>query len=250
MKKSLFLTKESNIMLARIIASAALLAGGIFAPFPALWRNIICGASYLIIGYDVLCRAMQHVFRGAVFDENFLMSVATIGALCISQFPEAVAVMLFYQIGELLQDTAVHRMRREIKSLMDIRPDFANLLRNGATVRIALDDVMPGDLIVIRPGERVPLDCVVEDGSGALDTSALTGESVPRSVSVGDELMSGCLNQSGVLTARAIRPSAQSTASRILDLVETSTEKKAKFENFITKFARIYTPIVVFSALA
>jgi len=205
---------------------------------------------YLVIGWDVLWKAIRNIMRGQVFDENFLMCVATIGALIIGEYPEAVAVMLFYQVGELFQSVAVSRSRQSISELMDIRPDYANVEREGQLVQVDPDEVAVGDVIVIKAGERVPLDGKVLEGNSALDTAALTGESLPRDVGVGDEVISGCVNLSGLLHVQVSKPFGQSTVARILDLVENSSEKKAQAEHFITKFARYYTPIVVFAALA
>ena len=205
---------------------------------------------YLVIGWDVLWKAIRNIARGQVFDENFLMSVATVGALAIGEYPEAVAVMLFYQVGELFQSVAVARSRQSISALMDIRPDYANIERDGQLVQVDPEEVAVGDIIVVKAGERVPLDGTVLEGISALDTAALTGESLPRDVGAGDEVISGCVNLSGLLRVRAEKPFGQSTVARILDLVENSSEKKAQAEHFITKFARYYTPIVVFAALA
>ena len=205
---------------------------------------------YLVIGWDVLWKAVRNIMHGQVFDENFLMCVATIGALVIGEYPEAVAVMLFYQVGELFQNVAVSRSRQSISALMDIRPDYANVERDGQLVQVDPDEVAVDDVIVIKAGERVPLDGTVLEGTSALDTAALTGESLPRDVSAGDEVISGCVNLSGLLHVKVSKPFGQSTVARILDLVENSSEKKAQAEHFITKFARYYTPIVVFAALA
>ncbi len=205
---------------------------------------------YLVIGWDVLWKAARNIAYGQVFDENFLMCVATIGALAIGEFPEAVAVMLFYQVGELFQSVAVSRSRQSISALMDIRPDYANVERDGQLVQVDPEEVAVGDMIVVKAGERVPLDGVVLEGSSALDTAALTGESLPRDVAAGDEVISGCVNLSGLLHVKVSKPFGESTVTRILDLVENSSEKKAQAEHFITKFARYYTPAVVFAALA
>ena len=205
---------------------------------------------YLVIGWDVLWKAIRNILNGQVFDENFLMSVATIGALVIGEYPEAVAVMLFYQTGELFQNVAVSRSRQSISELMDIRPDYANIERDGQLVQVDPEEVAVGDVIVVKAGERVPLDGTVLEGTSALDTAALTGESLPRDVETGDEVISGCVNLTGLLHVQVSKPFGQSTVARILDLVENSSEKKAQAEHFITKFARYYTPIVVFAALA
>lgn len=200
---------------------------------------------YLIIGGDVLLRAVRNIFHGEIFDENFLMCVATVGAFALSQFEEAVAVMLFYQIGEFFQSYAVNRSRQSIAAMMDIRPDFANVEIDGKLTQVDPDEVEVGTIIIVKPGERVPIDGVVTDGASQLDTAALTGESVPRSVKIGDDVISGTVNMSGVLSIKTTKAFGESTVSRILELVENASEKKAKSENFITKFARYYTPAVV-----
>ena len=205
---------------------------------------------YLIIGWDILWKAIRNIGHGQVFDENFLMCVATIGALVLGEYSEAVGVMLFYQVGELFQSYAVGKSRRSIAQLMDIRPDVASVERDGQVIEVDPDEVAVGEVIVIRPGEKVPLDGVVIEGASALNTAALTGESAPRDVAVGGELLSGCVNMTGLLKARVTKEFGQSTVAKILDLVENASSKKAKAENFITKFARYYTPAVVFAALA
>ncbi len=204
---------------------------------------------YLVIGWDVLWKALRNIKNGQVFDENFLMSLATVGAFACGEYGEAVAVMLFYQVGELFQSVAVHRSRRSIAQLMDIRPDFANVEREDGLVQVDPEEVQVGELILVKPGERVPLDGTVEEGTSALDTAALTGESLPRDVGVGDEVVSGCVNLSGALRVRVKKPYGQSTVARILDLVENSSAKKARSEQFITRFARVYTPAVVVAAV-
>jgi len=216
---------------------------------PALELGLY-GASYLLIGGEVLYRAARNLARGQVFDENFLMAIATVGALAIREYPEAVAVMLFYQIGELFQDMAVNRSRRSIRALLDIRPDYANLKRGDAIVRSSPETVAIGEVMVIRPGEKVPLDGKIIEGKSLVDTSALTGESVPRTVRPGDEVLSGFINTSGVITAEVIREYGESAVAKILDLVQNAGSKKAPTENFITKFARYYTPAVVGIAAA
>ncbi len=265
------MTRKQKKLLWRILISFLLLIAAVL--LPTIWlsgpipllstaqdRNG-CGAyalarwplfliPYLVIGWDVLRKAIRNILNGQVFDENFLMCAATIGALIIGEFPEAVAVMLFYQVGELFEDVAVARSRQSISELMDIRPDYANIERDGQLVQVDPEEVAVGDVIVIKAGERVPLDGSVLEGTSALDTAALTGESLPRDVTVGDEVISGCVNLSGLLHVRVSKPFGQSTVARILDLVENSSEKKAQAEHFITKFARYYTPIVVFAALA
>ena len=206
---------------------------------------------YLIIGWDVLWRAVRNIAHGQVFDENFLMALATVGALAIGEYPEAVFVMLFYQVGELFQSYAVDQSRKSITALMDIRPDYANMEGpDGQLEQVDPEDVAVGDTIVIKAGERIPLDGVVLEGSSTVDTAALTGESLPRRVESGDDVISGCVNLSGLLKVRVTKAFEESTVAKILDLVENSASKKAKAENFITKFARYYTPIVVLAAVA
>ena len=205
--------------------------------------------SYIIVGFDVIKEAVINIFHGEFFDENFLMSIATIGAFVIKEFPEAVAVMLFYQIGEYFQSSAVKKSRKSIASLMDIRPDYANLKVDGKIEKISPEKIRIGDIIVVKPGEKVPLDGIVIDGNSMLDTSALTGESVPREIKVNDHILSGCINLNGVIEIKVEKEFGESTVSKILDLVENATNKKAKTENFITKFSKYYTPIVVFLAL-
>lgn len=212
-------------------------------------NNGIFIISYLIVGFDILKKAFRNIFRGKVFDENFLMSVATIGAFGIGEFPEACAVMLFYQVGELFQSFAVNKSRKSISSLMDIRPDYANKLVGNDEEKVDPDEVNIGDIILIKPGEKVPLDGVVIEGTSMLDTKALTGESVPRSVNVGNEILSGCINQNGLLKVKVTKGFEDSTVNKILELVENASNKKAKSENFITKFAKYYTPIVVIIAV-
>ncbi len=205
---------------------------------------------YVVIGWDILWKAIRNIGHGQVFDENFLMCVATVGALVLGEYSEAVGVMLFYQVGELFQSYAVGKSRRSISQLMDIRPDVANVERNGRILEVDPDEVAVGETIVIRPGEKIPLDGVVLEGASSLNTAALTGESAPRDVGVGSELLSGCVNITGLLKARTTREFGQSTVAKILDLVENASSKKAKAENFITRFARYYTPSVVLAALA
>ena len=205
--------------------------------------------SYLIVGFEVLKKAVINIFHGEFFDENFLMSIATIGAFAIQEFPEAVAVMLFYQVGEYFQSYAVKKSRKSIASLMDIRPDYANVKIDGKLEKKSPEEVKIGDTIVVKPGEKVPLDGIVMEGTSMLDTAALTGESVPREVNINDKILSGCINLNGVLEVKVEKEFGESTVSKILDLVENATNKKAKTENFITKFSKYYTPIVVFLAL-
>ncbi|MFP4016751.1 MAG: heavy metal translocating P-type ATPase [Halanaerobiales bacterium] len=217
---------------------------------PVLLEWLLFAASYLLIGGPVLMAAYRNIKRGQVFDENFLMSIATIGAFAIQEFPEGVAVMLFYMVGEMFQEKAVDRSRRSIKSLMDIRPDYANLKKGNDTQRVDPEDVQIGDIVLIRPGEKIPLDGEVVEGSSMVDTSALTGESIPRKAEPGEDVLSGMINKDGLLTVKVSKEYGQSTVARILDLVENATTKKAPTEKFITKFARYYTPVVVYSALA
>ena len=243
------MTKKQKNALARIIVAAALAIALHFAPIEGIWLLFLYLVPYLIAGYDVLRKAFLGIRGGQVFDENFLMAVATVGALALGSYGEGVEVMVFYQIGELFQSYAVGRSRRSITQLMDIRPDSANIERDGEIEEVDPDDVAIGDIIVIRPGERVPLDGEVIEGRSALNTSALTGESLPREVNPGDEIISGCVNENGLLRVRVTKSFGDSTVSRILDLVENSSLKKAKAENFITKFARWYTPAVCLGAL-
>lgn len=244
------MTKKQKKMLSRILISAVLFLLLYTVPAQGVVRLLLYLIPYAVIGWDVLWRAVKNIRNGQVFDENFLMSIATIGAFGYGEYPEAVAVMLFYQVGELFQSVAVGRSRQSIAALMDIRPDYANMERDGQLVQVDPDEVAVGDTIVIKAGERVPLDGIVTQGNSALDTAALTGESLPRDVAAGDEVISGCVNLSGLLHVRVTRPFGESTVAKILDLVENSSEKKAKAEHFITKFARYYTPAVVFAALA
>ena len=212
-------------------------------------KNMLFIISYIIVGFEIVRKAIKNIIRGKVFDENFLMTVATLGAFIIGEFPEAVAVMLFYQIGELFQNYAVNRSRKSISNLMDIRPDFANVQRDGKIQRVDPNDVKLGETIVVKPGERVPLDGNVIEGKSSLDTKALTGESLPRELTKGDEVLSGCVNLNGVIKIEVTKEYGDGIVSRILDLVENASSKKSKSENFITKFARYYTPIVVIIAL-
>lgn len=204
--------------------------------------------SYIVVGGDVLLKAIRNIFKGQVFDENFLMCVATVGAFLVGEYPEGVAVMLFYQIGEVFQSHAVNQSRQSIVSLMDIRPDYANVKRDNGLVKMDPDEVKVDDIIVVKAGERIPLDGIVIDGNSMVDTSALTGESVPRELSIGSEALSGCINVNGVLTVKVTKEYEESTVSKILDLVENASSKKSNSENFITKFARYYTPTVVIVA--
>lgn len=232
--------------LIQIIISAILFAIGLVVPFSNEWiTKGIYIVAYLIVGLEIVIKAIKNIFKGEVFDEHFLMAVATIGAFAIGEFPEAVAVMLFYQIGELFQDYAVDKSKESITNLMDIRPDIAVVKRNGKLETVKPETVKIGEEIVVKPGEKIPLDGTIIDGSSMLDTSALTGESVPRSAKTGEKVLSGCINQSGVLTIKVEKEFGESTVSKILDLVENASNKKSKSENFITKFAKIYTPTVV-----
>lgn len=218
--------------------------------FPAEWMKLtVFIISYLIIGFEILKKAVRNIFRGKVIDENFLMAIATIGAFAIGEYSEAVAVMLFYQVGELFQDYAVDKSRKSIATLMDIRPDYANIENNGNIEKVDPDDVKIGQIIIVKPGEKVPLDGIVVEGTSNLDTMALTGESVPRKVKENDEVLSGCINKDGLLKLKVTKEFGESTVSKILDLVENASNKKSKSENFITKFAKYYTPIVVILAV-
>ena len=243
------MTKKQKKVLIRIIVSAVLLAGIMIITKLVEINKWIQLVPYLIIGYDILKKAVKGIFKGQIFDENFLMAVATVGAVALGEFSEGAAVMLFYQIGELFQSVAVGKSRKNITSLMDIRPDYANVELNGKLEKIDPDDVEIGTEIVVNPGEKVPIDGIIISGDSTLNTSALTGESVPRSAKVGDEIISGCINLTGVLRIKTTKEFGDSTVSKILDLVENSSMKKSKSENFITKFARYYTPAVCGGAL-
>lgn len=215
-----------------------------------IWiSNIIFIISYLIVGLDILKRALRNILRGKVFDENFLMTIATIGAFGIGEFPEAVAVMLFYQVGEWFQSYSVNKSRKSISSLMDIRPDYANLKKENGIEKVDPDEVKIGDIILVKPGEKIPLDGIVVDGTSMLDTKALTGEAIPRKVKIQDEVLSGCINQDGVIEIKVTKEFGESTVSKILELVENASSNKSKSENFITKFAKYYTPAVVIIAV-
>lgn len=234
----------------RIIIGAAVLATAVLLSLNNEWLQIaLFIISYIIVGGDVVKRAVKNIFKGQVFDENFLMSIATIGAFFIGEYPEGVAVMLFYQVGELFQSYAVGKSRKSIASLMDIRPDYANVKKGDELVKVDPDEVQIGDIIVIKAGEKIPLDGKVIEGSSMIDTSALTGESVPREVEVGSDILSGCININGVITAEVTKEFGESTVSKILDLVENASSKKSNSEQFITKFARYYTPVVVIIAV-
>ena len=234
----------------KIVIALVLFVIALLIPFPYKWiNNVVFIASYLIVGLEIVLKAIRNITRGKVFDENFLMAVATIGAFGIGEFPEAVAVMLFYQVGELFQSYAVDKSRKSISSLMDIRPDYANVKRENEVLKVSPEEVKIGELIVVKPGEKVPLDGVIEEGKSMLDTSSLTGESMPQDVSAGDSVLSGCINKSGLLTIKVTKEFGESTVSKILDLVENASSKKSKSENFITKFAKYYTPAVVIIAV-
>ncbi len=245
--------KQKNVLY-RIIISAVLLAAiwivSEFADMPWWLEGILYLIPYLVIGYDILRKAVKGILKGQVFDENFLMAIATIGAIGLKEFREGVAVMLFYQVGELFQSCAVGKSRKNIAALMDIRPDYANVMVDGNLEKVDPDDVEIGTEIIVNPGEKVPIDGVVTDGSSTLNTSALTGESVPREIACGDEIISGCINLTGVIKVRTTKEFGESTVSKILDMVENSSMKKSRSENFITRFAKYYTPIVCYSALA
>ena len=236
--------------LIQIIISFILFLIAMIAPFGNdLINKVLYVIAYLIVGLEIVWKAIKNIFRGKVFDEHFLMAVATIGAFAIGEFPEAVAVMLFYQVGELFQDYAVDKSRKSITSLMDIRPDIAFVRRNGNIEKVSPEDVKIGENIVVKPGEKIPLDGIVLEGNSMIDTSALTGESLPKEVNVGDKVLSGCINKNGLLTITVEKEFGKSTVSKILDLVENASSKKTKSENFITKFAKYYTPIVVIIAV-
>ena len=249
------MTRKQKKMLVRIAVSAVLLIAAVLVPYQGLWRFALFLPAYFVIGWDVLWRAVRNIAHGQVFDENFLMALATVGAFCTGffgqgEYPEAVAVMLFYQVGELFQSYAVGKSRKSIASLMDIRPDYANVERDGKLLQVDPEEVAVGDTITVKAGEKIPLDGLVLEGSSLVNTSALTGESVPRQVRPGDSVISGCVNQNGLLRVQVTKAFGESTVQKILDLVENASSKKAKAENFITKFARYYTPVVVFCALA
>ena len=244
------MTKKQKTNFIRILVSAVLVAAIWLSPLTGWLEGVLYLIPYFIIGYDILLKAVKGIFCGQVFDENFLMAVATVGAMALGDWREGCAVMVFYQVGELFQSYAVGKSRRSISDLMDIRPDYANIEQDGALEKVDPDDVEVGTVIVVQPGERIPIDGVVTEGESAVNTSALTGESLPRQVKVGDEVISGCVNLSGLLHIRTTKEFGDSTVAKILDLVENSSMKKAKAENFITKFARVYTPAVCGAALA
>ena len=250
------MNKKQKKMLARVIISAGLLTGLAFAPVTGILRFGLYLIPYFVIGYDILIKAAKGIKNRQIFDESFLMAIATIGAIALAlyeesgDYTEAIAVMLFYQIGELFQSYAVGKSRRNISELMDIRPDYANIEKDGRLQRVDPDEVAIGTTIIIQPGEKVPIDGIVTEGTSSLNTSALTGESLPRDVKEGDEIISGCINMTGLLKIRTVKAFGESTVSKILDLVENASSRKSRSEDFISKFARIYTPAVCAAALA
>lgn len=250
------MTKKQKKMLTRIIIAALMLIALHFIPVTGIVRLLLFLATYIIIGYDILRKAGKGILNGRVFDENFLMAVATLGAFALAiykksgDYNEAIAVMLFYQIGELFQSYAVGKSRKNISALMDIRPDYANIERDGQLEKVDPDEVAIGSIIFVQPGEKVPIDGLIVEGSSTLNTSALTGESLPRDAKPGDDIISGCINMTGLLRIRTTKEFGESTVSKILELVENSSSRKSRSEDFIAKFARIYTPIVCYSALA
>lgn len=244
------MNRKMNRQLIKIIVSSLLvIISFILKINTELNSDMLYVIAYIIVGYDIVLKAVRNIFRGKVFDENFLMTVATIGAFCIKEFPEAVAVMLFYQIGELFQSYAVDRSRKSVASLMDIRPDYANVYKEDEIKRKDPDEINIGEIILVKPGEKIPLDGTIIEGNSTLDTKALTGEIVPKKVSVNDEVLSGCINSDGILKIKVSKEFGESTVSKILDLVENASSKKSKSENFISKFAKYYTPIVVIVAI-
>lgn len=242
------MTKKQKKQLYRILAAVLIFLPVLWLPLNETGKFIGFLFCYAVIGWDIIWKAVTNILRGQVFDENFLMTVATVGAMYLGEYKEGVAVMLFYQVGELFQSYAVSKSRRSIAGLMDIRPDYANVVREGKETRVDPDEVLVGDVILVKPGERVPLDGTVLEGNSTLDTSALTGESMPRETGAGAEVISGCINQTGTLRIRVSRPYGESTVSKILDLVENASSKKSKSEAFITRFAKYYTPSVVIAA--
>ena len=247
------MTRKQKRMLIRIFIAAVLFAAAFTTEHflhPSPWLLLPCYAvSYLVVGGDVLWKAIRNIAHGQVFDENFLMTVASLGAFAMKEWHESVAVMLLYQVGELFQSYAVNKSRNAISSLVELRPDMATVERNGELLEVDPDEIAVEEIIVVKTGERIPLDGIVTEGNSTLDTAALTGESLPRSVTVGDEALSGCINQSGLLKIRVTKPFAQSTVSKILELVEKASERKSKSEAFITRFAKYYTPFVVLAAV-
>ncbi len=244
------MSKKMNKQLIRIIITFILMIISLFLKLDnIIVNNILYLIAYIIVGYNIVLKALRNILRGKVFDENFLMTIATIGAFFIGEFPEAVAVMLFYQIGELFQSYAVDKSRKSVANLMDIRPDYANVYRDEEIEKVDPNEVNIGEIILIKPGEKIPLDGIVIEGTSMLNTLALTGESVPRSINVNDEVLSGCINSEGILKVKVTKKFGESTVSKILDLVENASSRKSKSENFISKFARYYTPIVVIVAV-
>ena len=245
------MSKKQKKMLIRIIISFVLLAASVFIPDSNKYIRLVAALiPFIIIGWDILYKSFRNILHGQIFDENFLMTIASIGAFVLGDYTEGTAVMLFYQVGELFQSYAVGNSRKSIAALMDIRPDYANIEKDGEIVSVDPDEVEIGTTIIVKPGERIPIDGIIEEGNSSVDTSALTGESVPRTISAGDEVISGCININGLLKIRTTKLFGESTVSKILDLVENSSSKKSKAENFITKFAKYYTPCVVFAAVA
>ena len=244
------MNKKQKKMLIRIIIAAVLIVVFSLLPAEGYLRFVLFMIPYLVIGYDILKKAFKGILNKQVFDENFLMAVATVGAILLGDYSEGVAVMLFYQIGELFQSYAVGKSRRNISELMDIRPDYANIEKDGALEQVDPDEVEIGTIIVVQPGEKVPIDGVITEGTSTLNTSALTGESLPRDAKAGDEVISGCINMTGLLKIRTTKEFGESTVSKILELVENSSSRKSKSENFISKFAKYYTPAVCYGALA
>lgn len=244
------MNKKMNKQLIRIIVSLILILASFFLQFETdLYNNILFVLGYIIVGYDIVLKAIRNIFKGKIFDENFLMTIATIGAFGIGEFPEAAAVMLFYQVGELFQSYAVDKSRKSVASLMDIRPDYANVYRESEIEKVDPDEINVGEIILVKPGEKIPLDGIIIEGESMLNTQALTGESIPRKASVGDEVLSGCINNEGTLKIKVSKEFEASTVSKILELVENASSRKSKSENFISKFAKYYTPIVVIIAI-
>lgn len=247
------MTRKQKRMLIRILIAAVLFLAALITDHtlhPSMWIVLpIFAAAYLVVGWDILWKAIRNISHGQIFDENFLMAIASLGAFAMQEFDESVAVMLLYQIGELFQSYAVNKSRNAISSLVELRPDVATVERNGELLEVDPDEVAVSETIVVKTGERIPLDGIILEGTSTLDTAALTGESLPRSVTVGDEALSGCINQSGLLKIRVTKPFAQSTVSKILELVEEASERKSKSEAFITRFAKYYTPFVVIAAV-
>lgn len=247
------MTRKQKRMLIRILIATVLFVGAFTTEHllhPSEWILLpIYAAAYLVVGWDILWKAIRNIAHGQIFDENFLMAIASLGAFAMREFDESVAVMLLYQVGELFQSYAVNKSRNAISSLVELRPDLATVERNGELLEVDPDEIAVGEIIVVKTGERIPLDGIITEGSSTLDTAALTGESLPRSVTVGEEALSGCINQSGLLKIRVTKPFSQSTVSKILELVEEASERKSKSEAFITRFAKYYTPFVVIAAV-